>query len=86
MAELMKEQVTEHKTTNAKINILYSNRYGDAPPSSVPLSGITIEDATKRDFDAHSATIETAKSIRDLQASVSTLFSHLKHSSLMISS
>ena len=74
MVELMKEQVIEHQTTNVKINILYSNRYGDAPPSKVPMSGITVEDATKRDFDAHSANLETAKSIRDLQASVSTLF------------
>ena len=62
----MREQVNEHQSTNAKINVLYFNRYGDAPPTSVPLSRITVEDATKREFDAHSATIATAKSIRDL--------------------
>ena len=49
--------------------------YGDAPPNSFPLSGIACQEATKRDFDVHSATIETAKSTRDLQSSVSTLFS-----------
>ena len=72
---MMKEQVTEHQNTNAKIIILYSNMYGDAPPSKVPLSGITVEDETKRYFYAHSATLETTKSIKDLQTNVSTLFS-----------
>ena len=74
MVTLMKEQVTEHQSTNDKIQTLYSNRYGDSPPTSVSLSGLTVEIATKREFDAHSATISIAQSIRDLQASVSTLF------------
>ena len=72
--DLLQEQVTDHKQTNAKINVLYFNRYGDAPSSSVP-SGLTTEASITRNFDAHSATIETAKSIRDLQVSVSSLFS-----------
>ena len=72
MVELLKGQVTEHKTTNAKINIQYSNGYGDKPQTFVTLSGITVENATKRDFDSHKATIETAKSIMDLQSDVST--------------
>ena len=74
MDDLMKEQVDEHKKTNAKINALYTHRYGDAPPDSLP-SGLTAEDATRREFDAHSATVATAKSIIDLQTSVSLLFS-----------
>ena len=73
MTDLLQEQVTENKKTNAKINVLYSNRYGDAPPSSVP-SGLTAEASITRNFDAHSTTIETAKSIQDLQVSVSSLF------------
>ena len=70
--------MTEHQTTNAKINILYSNIYGDKPPCTVPLFWITFEDATKRDFDSHTTTIETTKSIRDLQSDVSTLFTSQK--------
>ena len=33
MTGLMKAQVTEHQQKNFKFNILYSHRYGDAPPS-----------------------------------------------------
>ena len=67
----MNEQVDEHKKTNAKINALYIHIYGDVPPSSLP-SGLTTEDATWREFNAHSA---TAKYIIDIHTSVSLLFS-----------
>ena len=65
----------EHQNTNAKIQVLYSNGYGDAPHTSVPSSGLTIEDATRREFDAHSVIIATAQSISNLKASVTSLFS-----------
>ena len=48
--------------------------YGDAPPASVP-SGLSAGDATRREFDAHSATIATTQSIRDQHANVTSLFS-----------
>ena len=56
------------------LTILYSHRYGDAPTKSVP-SGLTAEAATRREFDALSSSVQTAQSIRDLQASMSSLFS-----------
>ena len=74
MVDLMKEQVDEHKQTTAKVNALYTHIYGDAPPDSL-LNGLTAEDATRREFDAHSATVATTKSIIDFQTSVSLLFS-----------
>ena len=75
MTELMREQVTEYKESNAKINVLYTHRYGDAPPNLIP-SGLTAEDATRREFDAHSASVQTAHSTINLQASMSSLFSN----------
>ena len=74
MAELMREQVTEHQNTNIKIQVLYSHMYGDAPPDSVP-SGLIIEATTRREFDAIYSTVQTTQSIRDLQVSVTSLFS-----------
>ena len=74
MTELMREQVIEYKESNAKNNALYTHRYGDAPLASIP-SVLTAEGATRREFDAHFASIQTAHSIRTLQASVSSLFS-----------
>ena len=50
LVELMKELVAKHKNTNAKLHLLYENRYGDVNPASVPLSGITVEtDALHKD-------------------------------------
>ena len=70
----MREHVTKHQKTNAKIQVLYSHRYGDAPPDLVP-SGLTAETATRREFDALFASVQTAQSIRDLQESATSLFS-----------
>ena len=85
LVELMREQVAEHKTTNAKINILYANIYGDKDPIIVPISGITIEDVIRKSFESQNVQLQIAQAIKKLESNVSTLFS-AQELSLRISS
>ena len=75
MVEFMKEHVTEHKLTNAKINILYENRYGDKDPKIVHISRLTATNVTMKTFESYSAQLETAKSMKQPESNVQTLFS-----------
>ena len=74
MVRLLKEQMEEQRQPNAKINMLYSNRYGDADPSTIPISGITTEDVTKQTYANKNAQLETTHSIKQLESNVTTLF------------
>ena len=73
LVELMKEHIPEQIKLNGKINIFYDNKYEEADPSSILISGITA-DVVSRDIVNQSAYIETATSIKAMQSNIQSLF------------
>ena len=70
----MKEHISEQMKINGKINILYENIYGDADPSSVPISGISTTHVVAYDISNYLTQINTASSLIAIKCDVQTLF------------